>query len=205
MSCKAKYISLFPTLVYKIEEFISEEQCKDIINHLNTDLNYAEHGALIGNAKSTHKEFNNNIIEAINTLPSCVNFITKIEQVLNDYSEQAGTELCKLSNSWINKQEKGSILQEHTHPGSILSGGLYLNVDKDSSPLYFHNPNNFAYFQNINKYTEYACHWYTIQPKNGDLIVFPSWLRHGSNNKINQTDGRIVLSFNSNPCYNACK
>ena len=35
-------------------------------------------------------------------------------------------------------------------------------------------------------------------PKNGDLLIFPSWLRHGSNHETNQTDGRIVLSFNTN-------
>jgi uncharacterized protein (TIGR02466 family) len=190
------YIKLFPTLLYIEEEFISEEQRQDIVEYLNTNLNYAEHDAFTGDGKSTHKEFNNTIIEAINKLPRCTNFIFTLEQALSNYSEETGNKLTKIYNSWVNKQAKGSILKEHTHPASILSGALYLNVDKDSSPLYFHNHNNFAYFQEINKYTDYICHWYKVSPKNGDLLIFPSWLRHGSNNEINQTDERIVLSFN---------
>ena len=41
----------------------------------------------------------------------------------------------------------------------------------------------------------YESHWISV--KNCQLVLFPSWLRHGNDNVINKMDGRIVVSFNS--------
>jgi uncharacterized protein (TIGR02466 family) len=75
---------------------------------------------------------------------------------------------------------------------------LYLKVDENSSKIYFYNPNPYNILlkkkeHNLNNY-EYVF----FQPKTGDLILFPSWLQHGSHSDENMSDERIALSFNSN-------
>ena len=44
--------------------------------------------------------------------------------------------------------------------------------------------------------TEYSSQNVKFMPTVGDLILFPSWLEHGSDKK-NQSKERIVLSFNT--------
>ena len=61
-------------------------------------------------------------------------------------SEETGNKLTKIYNSWINKQAKGSILKEHTHPAAILSGALYLNVDNQ---FIFSFSYNDAYYKEL--------------------------------------------------------
>jgi uncharacterized protein (TIGR02466 family) len=83
------------------------------------------------------------------------------------------------------------------HPGSSISGVLYLKVDKNSSKIYFYNPNPYNVIlrkkqHNINNY-EYMF----FQPEIGDLILFPSWLKHGSDVDENMSEERIALSFNT--------
>ena len=42
----------------------------------------------------------------------------------------------------------------------------------------------------------YNYEWYKIEVKNCQLVLFPSWLKHGKNDDINQMDDRMVVSFN---------
>jgi uncharacterized protein (TIGR02466 family) len=85
------------------------------------------------------------------------------------------------------------------HANSILSGSLYINVDNESSKLYFDNPNQFIkYFEyNYQELTDYNFEYFYITPKVGDLVIFPSWLTHGSNGEQNNTENRTVISFNT--------
>ena len=86
------------------------------------------------------------------------------------------------------------MLDEHYHPNSIVSGALYLNVD-DSCYLTFHNPNPYIYFTDIVEYNSCNYQWQKYYVKNGDLILFPSWLRHSV--PSNPTEKRYTISFNT--------
>eukprot|EP00051_Salpingoeca_urceolata_P018759 m.266296 g.266296 ORF g.266296 m.266296 type:complete len:280 (+) comp19274_c0_seq5:196-1035(+) len=74
----------------------------------------------------------------------------------------------------------------HTHPDNMVSGVYYLQVPEDAGPIVFEDPRGgLPPFDD----TE------VIHPKEGDLILFPSWLRH----KVEPTPGaepRISLAFN---------
>ena len=102
-----------------------------------------------------------------------------------------------INDCWFNVQQKGSQLIKHTHPNATLSGALYINVDNNSSPIYFYNPVGFLDYTYIKEYTDYTFNWFKFNPNPGDLIIWPSWLSHGSNTNINETDDRIVISFNA--------
>ena len=85
------------------------------------------------------------------------------------------------------------------HPGSIISGALYLNVD-ESCKLYVHNPSPYIEFSNKSENTFYNHDNVSLDVSNDELILFPSWLRHGNLSMINKLDGRVVVSFNCVEC-----
>ena len=194
---KTQIINMFPTAVILVENFLSSNQCLDIIEFVKTKQ-FLKHGAINNGSVTTYdkENFVTIIEEIICNVNSCVELKQNLfEQVLN-YTKQTGLDAKYISNSWVSIQSKGSTLKKHTHPVSAISGALYLKADKESSKLYFYNTNNYLTFSNITEYTPYTFDHQWIIPKTGTLVLFPSWLPHGSHNEENQTEERTVLSFN---------
>lgn len=183
-------VKVFPTLIKYVNSFLNKKECEEIIN-LTLNKKLSSHLSLKGEAKSTHG-LNSNILSNIKS-----NIVENINNKINEYAIDYGVRKLKLDNSWVNIQNKNSILNKHSHPDSIVSGALYLKVDKNSSKIYFYNPNTYLTFVNVLKQTEFSCENYYFTPQLGDLILFPSWLMHGSNDEKNNSIERIVLSFNT--------
>jgi uncharacterized protein (TIGR02466 family) len=183
-------VKVFPTLIKYVSNFLNKKECNEIIN-LTFNKKLSSHLSLKGKANSTHG-LNSDILSNVDN-----NIVEKIKDKVNEYAVDYGVRKLKLDNSWINIQNKNSILNKHSHPDSIVSGALYLKVDKNSSKIYFYNPNTYLTFVNVFKQTEFSCENYFFTPQIGDLILFPSWLMHGSNNEENNSIERIVLSFNT--------
>jgi len=179
--------SLFPTLVLYFSQFISSEECDKIFKLLKTKKLY-DHGTVI-KGKSTH-DFGIDILSELSI---------NLNRPLQEYSDQSKIKIVnKIRNSWFNIQDQESVLKEHVHPGSVLSGGLFINVGEKASNLYFHNPNPFICYTKTKKpANDYTYEWYSFNPKKGDLIIFPSWLKHGSNQDKNFYRNRTVISFNA--------
>jgi len=179
--------SLFPTLVLCFPQFISSKECNKIFKLLRTKK-LDNHPRLI-KGKSTHGS-------GIDILSEISIDMTK---PLKEYSHHSRIKIKnKITNSWFNIQDKESILKEHLHSNSVLSGALFINVGEKASKLYFHNPNPFIYYIDREEpANDYTYEYYYFTPKKGDLIIFPSWLRHGSNHNKNFYNNRTVVSFNA--------
>jgi len=186
-------IPLFPTLVMAVHDFITKDQCNDIVEYCKTKT-FGAHTAFIGDGVSSHDPNGlvTDLFDISLTVKSCENIFTDIEQLITKYTEDCGYSGTHIVNSWINIQKKGSVLIEHAHPLSSVSGALYLKVDEMSSNLFFKTPNPFVYYSMMTLKHKIE----TVVPKAGSLILFPSWLVHGSNQTENQSEERIVLSFN---------
>ena len=183
---------LFPIALGTISNFINEDErlklFKDIIS-----VKHEQHGAIVGDGVST---YSSNILK---DFPSFIdkNIKDRLEDQVNKYGMIYGVgNNLKVNNIWSNIQNSGSALNEHCHPNSFISGALYINVN-DSCSITFHNPNNYIYFTHIVERTVFSFEWHQYPVKNGDLLLFPSWLRHGHSDHINEMDNRVVISFNS--------
>ena len=66
-----------------------------------------------------------------------------------EYANEYGFQKLDISNSWYNVEKKDCVLNNHTHPMSVISGALYLKTDTLSNKIYFLNPNPFISFSNF--------------------------------------------------------
>ena len=187
---------LFPTLVGKFEDFLFPEQCEEFISNINLSNKLNEHPVFTGNAVTsfnTQFDITNEFEENFALL-----FNTKLQLCMDQYIAAQRCLPLKVQNTWITYQYPHSNLVRHTHPGSHISGVLYLKVDEKSSPLTFYNPNPFVEFTTRKKpYSEFSTPLVQFHPKIGELIIFPSWLPHGSNGEDNMSEERIIFSFNT--------
>ena len=189
---------IFPTQISHYRNFLSEDDISSL-RRFCMSHETSSHNMLTGNGRcSSGSErplnYNDNILEGFNEVSN------KLDIVLNEYAETVGIQPLQLTNSWFNLQAKGSITKQHNHPFSVVSAALFINCPEGSNPLYFENPNPHVEFnyrldekQRSDSLHEY---WYFV-PRSGDLVVFPSWLKHGTMYNQNNSLNRIVISMNT--------
>jgi uncharacterized protein (TIGR02466 family) len=92
---------------------------------------------------------------------------------------------------------EGNYHESHTHPNSILSGLLYLQVPEGSSPLIISDPRPFRNFVTLPRLGDTATNIeeISITPKKGLLLMWESWIPHVVPQTHN-TEGRITMVFN---------
>ena len=119
------------------------------------------------NVKAWHTHFDTHYKE-----PKFKILIDKIMDVIEEFIKIK----CNLTplNFWVMEYEKGDHALKHNHWPATLSGVYYIDVEENSSPIIFEN--NFS-----------------IKPKNGMLLLFPSIVNH----EVPPSEGkRIVASIN---------
>lgn len=104
-----------------------------------------------------------------------------------------------LSKMWVNIMPKGTIHTGHIHPLSVVSGTFYVSLPKKNVPaLKFEDP-RFTQMMATPPKTKTAKtknqNFFNFIPKEGDVVLFESWLRHEVVQN-NSDDLRISVSFN---------
>jgi uncharacterized protein (TIGR02466 family) len=182
---------VFPVFIKQIKNLLTMEECEKIIFELKK-IKIKNHVTL-----SKDKGGSSHLIQSgvINKLNQKIQI--KLKKEIEEYANEYGFQNLKISNSWYNIEKKDCILNNHTHPTSVISGALYLKTDNLSSKIYFYNPNPFIEFSQFHesKFVNYNHVYFNVEI--GSIILFPSWLKHGSNSEKNNSDERICLSFNT--------
>jgi uncharacterized protein (TIGR02466 family) len=87
----------------------------------------------------------------------------------------------------------------HVHPFCLMAGIYYIKLPKDSGRLVFENPiqqHDFVMLPDtVKKFNSVNSGYWYAEPKEGDLIMFPSWLRHYVEPN-NSNEDRISIAFN---------
>jgi uncharacterized protein (TIGR02466 family) len=193
---QTNHLNLFPTPLAYTQGFLNEKEAKSLFNYCLSSKS-KKHGAVTGNGVSTHHKEATLFEEAMKAKVLSKVIYERLCKAISDYAAVSGYKYSHITNSWCNVQNDGSGLVKHTHPKSVISGVFYLNVDKDSNPIYFYNPNTFISYFNVSNEVPHGFEWYRFYPEIGDLILFPSWLPHSSGDHENKTNNRVAVSFNT--------
>ena len=101
-----------------------------------------------------------------------------------------------ITQCWANRNPKGSRHHEHVHPNSIISGVMYFQINEKLPPIQFSKTNQDGIKLDPIKYNNLTAESFMLPCKPGELILFPSSLKHSV--PINQSDeDRISMSFNT--------
>ena len=182
---KDELLSVFPTPVqiYKYENNIEKE-----LKHIES-LEWKEQPAN-GNFRSA-----DSYLTKHEQLQKIVLFF---KECIDDYCKTIihSDQRLVITQLWGNKNPKGSKHHEHVHPNSIISGVFYLRQDPKLPPIQFSKSNQHGIKLDPKKYNTFNAETFLLPCVAGELILFPSNLRHS----VPQNQGeeeRISLSFNT--------
>ena len=182
---KDELLSVFPTPVqiYKYENNIEKE-----LKHIES-LEWKSQLAN-GNfrSKDSYLTKHEQLKEIVLFFKECVE--DYCNTIINSDQRLAITQL------WANRNPKGSKHHEHVHPNSIISGVFYLRQDPKLPPIQFSKSNQHAIKLDPRKYNTYNAETFLLPCTSGELILFPSNLRHSVPVNMGEEE-RISLSFNT--------
>ena len=101
-----------------------------------------------------------------------------------------------ITQCWANRNPKGSQHHEHVHPNSIISGVMYFQINEKLPPISFTKDSQDGMKLNPEKYNHMNSETFMLPCKPGELILFPSSLRHSVPTNHGEED-RISVSFNT--------
>lgn len=106
----------------------------------------------------------------------------------------------EMSSCWVNVMPAGASHSLHLHPLSVVSGTFYVSIPRGASPIKFEDPrlDKFMAQPPRSNVAPLAMQpFVALEPREGDVILFESWLRHEVPPLRDGLKGeRISVSFN---------
>ncbi|HRD75497.1 MAG TPA: TIGR02466 family protein [Hyphomicrobiaceae bacterium] len=103
-----------------------------------------------------------------------------------------------LNSLWVNILEPGGYHTAHIHPGSVISGTVYIRVPEGAGAIRFEDPRlamMMAAPMRRERASEKRRTFVEVAPKPGTILLWESWLRHEvPENRARSR--RVSLSFN---------
>jgi len=182
---KDELLMVFPTPVqiYKHENSIEKE------------LKYIEGVEWLPQVQNGNFKTKDSYLTKHESLKSITSFF---KECIDDYCNTIinSEQRLVITQLWGNRNPKGSKHHEHVHPNSIISGVFYLRQDPKLPPIQFSQSNQHGMKLDPRKYNVYNSETFLLPCTAGELILFPSNLKHSV--PINMVDEeRISLSFNT--------
>jgi|5_EtaG_2_1085323.scaffolds.fasta_scaffold86354_2 uncharacterized protein (TIGR02466 family) len=202
-------ISLFSTPIfqYRLKDI---SICQEVSNLVKSNISNFEE-KWINYQKGSSKYIHNTLTSdddlhldpKFNSLLNAINPIIKITiDTLN-----LSTNGFDILSMWSNINGRGGYLATHSHPNSFLSGVLYLQTPgSNKGKIFFENPvegrTNWQFDPHDFKTSMFQYRSWEFEPRVGTLLMFPSWIRHGTYQGDWEDDEyRMSLSFNIMPKF----
>ncbi len=182
---------IFRSLGNQLLEDVENLLASDEAGHKWSEKNYVSGYTSYGSVDKLHM-----------VMPSFKKLEQALEIHLKNYLNALEFEISAkdlyLSQCWVNVMPEGAQHTAHIHPLSVISGTMYLQLPKGSSPIKFEDP-RLGFFMNAPmpklKAKLINQRFITLKPDEGDVVMFESWLRHEV--PLNTTaEPRISVSFN---------
>ena len=186
---------LFPTPVWTLEFENYKSVNEDMYNYIKSEQASDSSGINKSNIKGWHsKDFDLDHSEP----KKFIKFISSsIEQVMTDMNWDKEKQVVKINNMWAIINTGGSSNAQHQHGNSNISGAYYVRAPKNSGDIVFYDPRPApVYFHpNAKSPNLLNAQVNSVSPKEGVLVLFPSYLDHSVNKNLSNEE-RIVISFN---------
>ena len=188
---------LFPTPVFHFRVENYQELNTELENYILNLKKKDEKGTKKSNAGGWHSHnFDiNNDNKAKKFAKIFEEFYKKV--IINKMGWKYDSNKVKMEAMWSIINKKGSFNIQHNHPNSYLSAAYYVRHPEKSGNIRFFDPReqkNIRY-PKIKKYTDLSAVIIEKDPKEGDLLIFPSYLYHSVGENLSEDD-RIIVSFN---------
>ena len=186
---------LFPTPVWTIQLENYKSINEIMYSYIKTLQKNDEVGINKSNVKGWHSQdfdLNNN-----ETQKFIAFILPAIEQVMTDMNWEKQKQISKINNMWAIVNTGGSGNLRHQHGNSTLSGAYYVRAPINSGDIVFYDPRPAPVYShpNVTEPNLLNAQVNGISPKEGALVLFPSYLDH-SVNENKSSEERIVISFN---------
>ena len=186
---------LFPTPVWTIKL----DNYKDINEEMYNFIKSEQTRDTVGVNKSNVKGWHSKDFELEMDKPQrFISFILpSIEQVVSDMNWEKEKQLVKINNMWAIINTGGAANLRHQHGNSTISGAYYVRAPKNCGNIVFYDPRPAPVYSHPNVVNPNLLNAQvnSITPKEGALVLFPSYLDHSVNENLSN-DERIVVSFN---------
>lgn len=195
------YKKFNPILEKRLYKIKNEDTTTNELSKTHYGLGWTSYHACNGNYTSKYNLENLDIFDPLKEF---------IWQSILDYNKFVGfdpinMETTRLGVVWGNINGKYSYHEQHIHPNSFLSGVYYVNAPKGSGNINFIDPRNsirsVEMEPNRDKdLTDPLRRSIEVEPQDGMLLLFPSWLGHEVQQNLTEND-RVSIAFNLIPDY----
>ena len=184
-----------PVWVNKIDNYKqTNEEMFDYIKKLQLE---DEKGIVKSNIKGWHsKDFDMNDDNPKNFIKL---ISTQIQKVFNDMDWDIQKQKIKIPSMWAIVNKGGAANARHHHGNSDISAAYYVRAPINSGDIVFYDPRPAPVFSHpkANNPNSLNAMVNSINPVEGLLVLFPSYLDHSVNANMSNEE-RIVISFNIN-------
>ena len=185
----------FPTPVWALQLENYKNINEQMYSYIKSKQNEDQAGINKSNIKGWHsKDFDLHEKEPQNFISFIYSYV---EQVITDMNWDKEKQIIKINNMWAIINTGGSANLRHQHGNSTISGAYYVRAPKNSGDIVFYDPRPAPVYSHPNSISPNSLNAQVngISPKEGVLVLFPSYLDHSVNENMSDEE-RIVISFN---------
>ena len=185
----------FPTPVWALQLENYKNVNEEMYAYIKQEQNIDKDGVSKSNIKGWHsKDFNLNEPEPQNFISL---ILPSIEKLMIDMNWDKKKQKVKINNMWAIINVGGSANLRHQHGNSTISGAYYVRAPKNCGDIIFYDPRPAPVYSHPNAVSPNSLNAQVngITPKEGALVLFPSYLDHSVNENLSNEE-RIVISFN---------
>ena len=195
MTIKADLNLIFPIPVWTSLIPNAKELNQKLLKYIKSLQALDPEGKYKSNIKGWHSEDFNLKNEEV------ILFINSISKNLNKTFADMGWDLeknkVKITSMWsiINKKDASNM--RHIHSNNYISAAYYVKASEKSGNIIFHDPVDERVIRHpkIKEQNKLNSNVFSIEPKEGLLVLFPSYLHHSVDMNTSNEE-RIVISFN---------
>tara|TARA_B100001559_G_C16241200_1_gene502501 strand:+ start:124 stop:732 length:609 start_codon:yes stop_codon:yes gene_type:complete len=188
---------LFSSPVFHYNLDNHKELNKELENYILSLKNQNKEGQKKSNIGGWHSPFFD--IENNNVAKKFANIMEKFykDVIMSDMGWKYENQKVNIEAMWSIINKKGSFNIQHNHPNSYLSAAYYVRHPEKSGGIKFYDPREqkSMRYPKIIKHGEFSSATVQIEPQEGDLLIFPSYLYHSVTENLSEKD-RIIISFN---------